>query len=212
MNLGRIEAARISFENGLRMLNLPMPKTKLGLALSMAQQIAQHLIRSTRFGAHRAGIGVGTGSVVASDVVLKAARAYENLTNIFYFQGDKVRLLYSTLRATNLAEVFGKLSPVLVVNYASLGAICGVIPLRKRAERYLKLASRLSGRLGIPAVSIRVDLLSGLYKTSIREWQSAKILFEPALDQALRLGDTRRWSEIAVSRNHHQPMAPKPEF
>ena len=200
LNLGRIEAARISFENGLRMLNLPMPKTKLGLALSMAQQIAQHLIRSTRFGAHRAGIeALGPGPVVASDVVLKAARAYENLTNIFYFQGDKVRLLYSTLRATNLAEVFGKLSPVLVVNYASLGAICGVIPLRKRAERYLKLASRLSGRLGIPAVSIRVDLLSGLYKTSIGEWQSAKILFEPALDQALRLGDTRRWSEIAVS-------------
>ena len=200
LNLGRIEAARASFENGLRLLNLPMPKTKLGLALSMTEQITLHLIRSMRFGGYRAGKeGPGPGSAVANDVILKAARAYENLTNIYYFQGDKVRLLYATLRATNLAETFAKLSPVLAVNYASLGAICGVIPLRKRAEHYLKLASRLSDQLGIPAVAIRVNLLSGLYKTSIGEWQAAKILFEPALEQASRLGDTRRWSEIAVS-------------
>ena len=43
--------------------------------------------------------------------MLKAARAYENLCNIYYFQGDKGRLLYSTLRGTNLAEAFSTLVP-----------------------------------------------------------------------------------------------------
>jgi class 3 adenylate cyclase len=192
LNLGRMEAARKSFESGLRILKLPVPRTKFGLALSMAWQIAEHLIRSIRFGDYIKG-------AVANDSMLKAARAYENLCNIYYFQGDKGRLVYSTLRGTNLAEAFSTLSPVLVVNYASLGTICGVIPLRKRAEHYLKLASRLSGQLGIPAVAIKVNLLSGLYKTSVGDWQSAKSLFEPSLEQALRLGDTRRWSELAVS-------------
>ena len=102
------------------------------------------------------------------------------------------------MRGTNLAEASSTLSPILAVDYASLGAICGVIPLRKRAEHYLKLASRLSSQLGIPAVAAKVNLLSGLYKTSVGDWQSAKSLFEPSLEQALRLGDTRRWSELAV--------------
>ena len=191
LNLGRMEAARTSFESGLRILKLPVPRTKFGLALSMVWQIAEHLTPSIQFGGYIKG-------AAANDSMLKAARAYENLCNIYYFQGDKGRLLYSTLRGTNLAEAFSALSPVLAVNYASLGTICGVIPLRKRAEHYLKLATRLSDQLGIPAVTIKVNLRSGLYKTSVGDWQSAKSLFEPSLEQALRLGDTRRWSELAV--------------
>jgi class 3 adenylate cyclase len=198
LNLGRIEAAQMSFENGLRLLRLPMPRTKPGLALSMVQQIARHLIRSRKFESYRSGLEK-SDSVAANDIVLKAARAYENLTNIYYFKGDKVRVLYSTLRAINLAESFAQLSPVLATNYSNLGAICGIIPLRKRGEHYLKLASQLSGQLRIPTVTAKVNLLSGLYWTSIGEWQTAKSLFEPALEQASILGDTRRWSELAVS-------------
>ena len=95
-----------------------------------------------------------------------------------------MRVLYSTLRAINLAESFAQLSPVLATNYSNLGAICGIIPLRKRGEHYLRLASQLSGQLRIPTVTAKVNLLSGLYWTSIGEWQTAKSLFEPALEQA----------------------------
>jgi class 3 adenylate cyclase len=197
LNLGRMQAARTSFEKGLRILKLAVPRTKFGLALGMVWQIAEHLIRSMRFGGHMEG--AGSGYVVANDSMLEAARALENLCNIYYFQGDKARLLYSTLNGTNLAEAFAQLSPVLVVNYASLGAICGVIPLRKRAEHYLKRANELSEQLRIPTVTAKVNLLSGIYKTSIGEWQSAKTLFESGLDQASSLGDTRRWSELVVS-------------
>ena len=200
INLGRFEAARASFESGLRILKLPMPRTRLGLALNMAGQVGRHLIRSARSRKARATFNQKTrDSVPVNEAILKGARAYEDLTNIYYFQGDKVRLLYATLRATNLAEAVPKLSPVLALNYASLGAICGVIPLRKRATYYLNLASELSDELAIPTVTIRVNLLAALYKISIGEWQSARFLLEPALDQALRLGDSRRWSELAVS-------------
>jgi class 3 adenylate cyclase len=198
VNLGRMEAARTSFENGLRLLRLPMPRTKFGLAVSMVQQTAEHLIRSQLSGGYRASIARWrTNSVEPNDPVLKAARAYELLTFIYYFRGDKIRIIHATLRATNLAE-HAKLAPVLAVQYSNLGAICGVVPLRKRAEHYLSLASELTQQLGMPTVTAKVSLLSGLYWTSIGEWQKAKSLFEPALEQALRLGDTRRWSELAV--------------
>jgi len=199
LNLGRMEAARTSFENGLRLLKVPMPRTKLGLAFGMVQQIAEHLVRSKTSAGYHSDVERGQpDSAAANDATLKAARTYENLTYIYYFYGDKLRLLYSTLRATSLAES-ANLSSVLAVNYASLGAICGVIPLRKPAQHYLKLANELSGQLGIPTVTAKVNLLSGLYKTSVGEWLSAKSFFELGLKQASSLGDTRRWSELAVS-------------
>lgn len=198
VNLGRMEAARTSFEDGLRLLNLPMPRTKLGLALSIIQQATEHLIRSGRPGSSRADAERWrSASALVNDPVSKAVRAYEYLTNIYYFLGDKAQIIHSTLRAINLAER-AKLAPVLAVQYSNLGAICGVIPLRKRAEHYLKLAGGLTDHLGIPTVTTKSNLLSGLYWTSIGEWQRAKSLFEPALEQALKLGDTRRWSEISV--------------
>src|SRR5262249_41272425 len=188
VNLGRMEAARTSFENGLRLLRLPMPRTRFGLALSMVRQTAEHLIRSRRSPGHRESVERWrTSSVEPNNPVLKAARAYELLTQIYYFRGDRLRIIHATLRATNLAE-HAKLAPVLAVQYSNLGAICGVVPLRKRAERYLGFANELTKQLGMPTVDAKVSLLSGLYWTSIGEWQKAKSLFEPAPGQALPLG------------------------
>lgn len=199
VNLGRMDAARMSLENGLRLLKLPMPRTKFGLVVSMVRQTAEHLIRSKRSRGYRSSVERWrTSSVEPNDPVLKAARAYELLTFIYYFRGDKTRIIHATLRAINLAE-HAQLAPVLAVQYSNLGAICGVVPLRKRAEHYLGIASDLTKQLAMPTVTANVSLLSGLYWTSVGEWQKAKSLFEPGLEQALRLGDTRRWSELAVS-------------
>ena len=195
LNLGRMVEARSAYEAGLRVLKLPLPQSSLLLALRMAQQIVVQLAHSTRRGR---GLGARRPCAsAANEAILKAARAHEALTRIYYFQGDKARLLYSTLRATNLAERYSELSPVLVVNYASLGAICGVIPLRGRAEYYLRRAQRLSEQVNAPAASASVNLLSGMYETSIGAWQAARLHFEPGLEQALELGDKRRWGELA---------------
>jgi class 3 adenylate cyclase/tetratricopeptide (TPR) repeat protein len=196
LNLGRMKEARAAYEAGLRLLKLPLPQSSVVLALRMIQQIVVHLARSRR----RAGPPSGrkSRSAATSEAVLKAARVHEDLTRIYYFQGDKARLLYATLRATNLAEGLAELSPVLVANYASLGSICGVIPLRRPAERYLRLARGLSEQVNAPDASILVDLLTGMYETSIGEWQAAREHFEPGLERAIALGDKRRWSELAV--------------
>jgi hypothetical protein len=91
------------------------------------------------------------------------------LTFIYYFRGDKTRIIYATLRAINLAE-HAQLAPVLVVRYSNLGDL-RVVPLRKRAEHYLGIASDLTKQLAMPTVTANVSLLSGLYWTSVGEWQ-----------------------------------------
>ncbi len=199
INLGRFETARTNLEQGLRTLKLPMPRTALGLTAGILAQASKQAMNSSgihkRFASPASGV---VGSEEIDNITLKTARAYEDLTNIFYFQGNKPRLVYSILRGTNLAEAVGMLSPVLAVNYACIGAICGVIPLRNYANHYLNLGESISARLQIPSVTLRVSLLNGLYKTSIGEWAAAKKLFEPALGDALRIGDVRKWGEHAV--------------
>jgi class 3 adenylate cyclase len=198
LNLGQIQAAREGYETGLRLIGLRVPSSPVGLWFKLAWQITEHLVRSRRADIFFDGAKEGRISPVSGAIMVRAARAHESLTEIFYFMGDKGRLVYATLRATNLAERFAKPSPVLVVNYASLGAICGVVPLRKRARRYLEVARTLSEQIENPAVGIRVGLLSGLYETSVAQWQAAKTLFKPALEQAEAIGDTRSWCELAV--------------
>ncbi|WP_323673925.1 ATP-binding protein [Microvirga lotononidis] len=200
LNLGHLEAARRAYEDGLRIMKLPLPKSSVGLTASILRQAIRHLFRHVRRRNSELAANDTSSSLGSSidSVLLKAARVYEDLTRIYYFQGDKTRLIYATLRATALAERVGSITPVLVVNYASLGAICGVIPLRKQAEYYLQLSNRLSEELNNPAVRPRVDLLTGLYKTSVGDWEQARIHFERGLEQASSVGDTRRWCELAV--------------
>ena len=133
------------------------------LVVSMVRQTAEHLIRSKLSRGYRSSVERWrTSSVEPNDPVLKAARAYELLTFIYYFRGDKTRIIHATLRATNLAE-HAQLAPILAVQYSNLGAICGVVPLRKRAEHYLGIASDLTKQLAMPTVTANVSLLSGLY-------------------------------------------------
>ena len=200
LSLGRNQAAQAAYQAGLRLLGMRVADGSARLTLGLLGQVAEHLVRSTLRRQPRDGPREARGKrpVAAEGVRLKAARAYEDLTRIYYFQGDKARLVYATVRATNLAERTSGLSPILVVSYASLGAICGVIPLRSRAERYLALAARLSADIGSPAVDVRVAQMSGLYETSVGRWLSARAHFETGMAGSLELGDRKRWLELAI--------------
>ncbi|WP_332684251.1 AAA family ATPase [Bosea sp. (in: a-proteobacteria)] len=201
LNLGRMAIARQAFEEGLGLLGFRPPQDKRSLAFGLGQQVTEHLLRSgrnrfvekfrQRLGAPNARIG--------DDIMIEAANAHGNLTQIYYFLGDKLRILHSTLCSINLAERISAPFPVLAVNYASLGAICGVVPLRRRAERYLKLASRLSEDVGDNAATARVKLFTGLYRTAVGDWKAAQGNFEVGLALTAKLGEKRRWCELAVS-------------
>lgn len=197
LNLGRALPARQAYEEGLRLSGVPLPGSSASLALHLVLDIAEQVWRRLR---HRDATWVLKREIAQSqsDPFLLAAKAHEDLTRIYYFTSEKLRLVHATLRATNLAERNTLVSPTMAVNYASLGAICGVIPLRRQAAHYSRIASALSERIDRPGTRVRVHLLAGLYQTSIGSWNEAQDEFDAGLGHAAAVGDLRRWCELAV--------------
>lgn len=196
---GRMGGARKSYETGLSLLHQALPKSWTGLMLGLFWQGLRQCLRRLK------------GEQLAKPPLSKvrkgtswqrfhvAAQAYEDLTRIYYLSGEKARMLHATLKATNLAEGLHEITPQLAINYATLGAICGVIPLRRQAEHYLDRASDLADQYKEPNVTSMVHLTEGLYRTSIADWAQAKANFVAGLDVAKATGDKRRWCELAIS-------------
>jgi class 3 adenylate cyclase/tetratricopeptide (TPR) repeat protein len=196
---GRMAGARKSYEIGLSLLGQALPKSAAGLMTSLfwqgLGQCLRRLIGET-FAETPASTSKRKGSWQRFHM---AAQAYEDLTRIYYLAGEKIRMLHATLKATNLAEGLHECTPALAINYATLGAICGVIPLRRQAEHYLSRASELGELYNEPNVSSIVHLTKGLYRTSIADWAQAKAHFVAGLEVTRAAGDKRRWCELAVS-------------
>jgi class 3 adenylate cyclase len=197
LNLGRAEAARHAYEEGLRLAGVPLPVSRASLALHLVLDLVEQVWRRL---VHRNPNWILEREIaqLPSEPFLLAAKAHEDLTRIYYFTSEKLRLVHATLRATNLAERHRYVTPTTAVNYASLGTICGVVPLRRQAEHYSRLAAALAERIDHPGTHIRVHLLAGLYQTSIGGWREAKTHYVAGLERALTLGDMRRWCELAV--------------
>jgi class 3 adenylate cyclase len=196
LNLGKVESAKESYKAGLRLAGVPLPESQASLffhlGLDLLEQVWRRLIHWDKNWILKRELAP------ASERSMMASRAHEDLTRIYYFTSEKLRLLQAILRATNLAERKAFITPTTASNYASLGAICGVIPLRRQARHYSNLATALMERIDDPGTRIRVYLLSGLYETSIGRWLEARRLFTAGIEQALALGDMRRWCEQAV--------------
>jgi len=199
VGIGRMAGARKSYEVGLSLLDQALPRSWAGLMLSLFWQgLGQCLSRfkGEPFAETPASFANRRASWQRFHM---AAQAYEDLTRIYYLAGEKVRMLHATLKATNLAERLHERTPDLAINYATLGAICGVIPLRRQAEHYLGRASKLANFYDEPNVTSIVHLTEGLYRTSIADWAQAKANFVAGLNVAKAAGDKRRWCELAIS-------------
>jgi class 3 adenylate cyclase/tetratricopeptide (TPR) repeat protein len=196
---GRVAEARKSYEIGLSLLGQALPKSTALLRASLFWQIVRQCW--TRL------IGAPSTETAASNPPRKAswqrfhiaAQAYEDLTRIYYLAGEKTRLLHAILKATNLAEGLRECTPALAMNYATLGAICGVIPLKRQAEHYFYRASELAELYNEPNVSSILHLTEGLYRTSIADWAQAKAHLLTGLEVAKAIGDKRRWCELAIT-------------
>jgi class 3 adenylate cyclase/tetratricopeptide (TPR) repeat protein len=195
---GRMANARKSYEEGLLLLGQALPKGTFRLRVSLLGQALRQCRTRLSGPPSTKNVAPALETKPAWRAFYMAAQAYEDLTRIYYLGGEKARLLHAVLKATNLAEDLRECTPALAMNYATLGAICGVIPLRSQAEHYLQRASKVAKLYGEPSVSATVHLTSGLYRTSIADWTQAKASFLSGLDAAKTIGDKRRWCELAI--------------
>ena len=179
--------ARAHLEQGLALLAFPVPKSTVGLATGLGGEIARQFARrlTPKFIRRHSP---------DNPMLLEAARAYENLTAVYYFAHETLLSLYAAFRSLNLAEIAGP-SPELARGYASVGVIIGFIPIHRLARAYCRRALRMAKQLdNLPALAW-VSLLSGTYYTGVGNWKQARQLLQQTIDIAERLGDSSRYND-----------------
>jgi eukaryotic-like serine/threonine-protein kinase len=100
------------------------------------------------------------------------------------------------LHSVNLAERAGP-SPELARAYGIMSAVAGLIRLDTLARNYCKWAHEIAHQANdLPALE-SVPLATSAYYISVGNWTTARETLTEALGVAHRIGDQRRWGELA---------------
>jgi tetratricopeptide (TPR) repeat protein len=191
VGMGRLHEARDHLERAVHELGFPVPASGAQLVLALLREVAAQLL-------HRVSPPRSALEPDEAKRRLDAAASYERLFLIYFFAGDAVRSLLGTLRATNLAEQTGELSPVLARCFASLGVALGAVPLNAAARFYIRSAIDLGASVGLSAASW-VRLGAATYAAGVGKWDEVEEHSAEGMALAEALGDRRRWEELGAS-------------
>ncbi|MFL6251513.1 MAG: ATP-binding protein, partial [Actinomycetes bacterium] len=193
MGLGRLQESRQHADQAVALLGAPVPPTTLRLLADLSQQALQQSL-------HRMGPArLVRGTPAARSAALEATRAFERLAFLNYYANAKGPGISAVLHAVNLAERAGP-SPELARAYASMSVAAGVVQLHALARSYARWALQIA-RAGddLPALAF-VLVATSTYHSTVGNWTTAQEGLLEGLGIAERLGDQRRWGELAAGR------------
>jgi tetratricopeptide (TPR) repeat protein len=185
VNWSKYAEGRQHLEAGLGLLGQPVPAALPGQVVSLVGQVLRQLLfrsSSARRVVH---------SAEGRSALLAASRAYERLTEVYYFANETVLSLVAALRTLNLAEAAGP-SPELARGYAAVGALLGLIPLRGMADAYSCRALEAVEDVDHQPARAFVSLAVGFYYAGVGDWDRAQQRFEEVVEISERLGNRRR--------------------
>ena len=189
--MGRHEESRQHLARAVTLVGHRLPARAAGMTLSLLSQFARQVLHRVR-----------PRSAAAQDEQVRrraaeASQAYDRLLQIAYYQGQPLDMFHATLRTLNLAEVAGP-SPELAMAYSIAHAVAGIMPIHPLAEAYMRKANEALARAYDPAVDSYLQLLAGVYRSGIGQWQRAQEAFGRGLALAEKLGFRRRADEIRL--------------
>lgn len=186
--LGNLSASKDHLRRAVALLGAPEPRSRAGLALRVLAAVARQVW-------HRLRPGGPARRPVDSAVLLEAARAYDRLFQVYYFEAAPLPLFHANLATLNLAERAHP-SPELASAYANaFGALSLVAPLRGLAAGYLRRAEQTLARVADPAVESYLELLRGVILSGAGSWSAAEERLRRVVAIANELGYRRRWEE-----------------
>lgn len=179
--IGDLPQSREHLERAVSLLGWPIPANRTGIMASLVGQILQRVNPASFL----------SGS---PEVMLEAARAYEQLGHIAYFSQDKVLGITAILWGLNLAETAGA-SPELARSYANMSIATGIIPLHTKAETFVRQARETARQLNQPAVLAWVLFITSAYEVGVGRWSSVAQGLGRALQTFTDLKDRRHTAE-----------------
>jgi tetratricopeptide (TPR) repeat protein len=193
MGLGRLQESRQHADQAVALLGAPVPPTPLRLLGDLSQQALQQSV-------HRIWpVRLARGAPAARTAALEATRAFERLAFLNYYANAKGPGISAVLHAVNLAERAGP-SPELARAYATMSVAAGVVQLHALARGYARRALEIArAERDLPALAF-VLVATSTYHNSVGNWATAREGLLEGLGIAQRLGDQRRWGELAAGR------------
>ncbi len=191
MGLGRLPESRRHADRAVALLGWPVPGTPLRLLGDLTGQTLQQAF-------HRVWLARFLGSApTARSGVLEAARAYERLGFLNYYANARGLGVGAVLHSVNLAERAGP-SPELARAYAMMSATAGIVQFHGLARSYGRWAREIAREADdFPALAF-VLLATSAYDVSVGNWIAAREALAEGLGITQRLGDQRRWGELAA--------------
>lgn len=191
--LGDLSASKHNLLEAVRLLARPMPESPARMALGVGVKLARQLIHRT---VARRWV---ESDPRKSPALLEAARAYDRLTQIYYYRGEYAPLLYANLATLDLAER-GAPSPMRAVGFTNAAATAGIVPIPRLARAYFDLAEGALREAYDPEVESYYQVLHGHYLSGLGDWQRASAAGDRVMQIAEELGFGRRWEEGAGLR------------
>lgn len=196
LGLGDLQRSRRHLEQALTLMGRPVPGTSVRFAASVAGQLVMQ-------GLHRCWPGRFVGRAAkrrraASSMLLEATRAYERLSEVYYFAHEKRLALSAATHALNLAESLGP-SPELARCYANLCLASGILSLHALAERYSRLAWETAQAVDHLPTMAWVLFAGAVYNIGVGRWLEARDALAQAMSISEQLGDHRRLDESKAS-------------
>jgi hypothetical protein len=129
-----------------------------------------------------------------------AADTVERLFMVYFFANDSARLLWTTLRATNLAESIGRETPILIRCCTDVAAVLYSIPMEKQANYYSERAMEVADKYPDALTDIawaHIGTSAGLAATG--QWSEIERRSLQGIDINRALADMRRWEESTAN-------------
>ena len=180
--LGRYAEGREHHQRAAKLLGQPLPRTMPGLSWAFSVESLRQVVRRYR--------GAPAGRIERPGERIAAANAYYDLGIIGYYTSDMLLLLYSTLKALNLAEDAGP-SPDLAQLKSAVGIAMSAVPLRRGAESYTTEAIEMAERFDDVLAIARTHQYRGAYLVGMGEWEAVVPHIEKAVAGYTRLGNGR---------------------
>jgi class 3 adenylate cyclase/tetratricopeptide (TPR) repeat protein len=191
MGLGRLQESRQHADQAVALLGAPVPATPLRLVGDLGRQALRQSVHRIR------PAWAGRGAAAARGAALEAARAFERLAFLNYYANARGPGISAVLHAVNLAERAGP-SPELARAYASMSVGAGIVQLHALARSYAQKALEIArAEHDLPALAF-VLVATSTYHGTVGNWATAEAGLLEGLEIAERLGDQRRWGELAA--------------
>jgi class 3 adenylate cyclase len=186
--MGQLSESRIHLERALQLLGMAVVHHRAALLGDLGVQLLRQL-------GHRL-LPVVAGETEGQRVMLaEAARAYELLGRLAYYDSHIVAAFYAALRGLNSAERANSLAAT-VRAFASMQVATAPLPLVPQLYGYL--ARRAARRLDSPSACAWVAQAHGLCYAGRAAWLSATRALQQAYQLAGEHGDHRREAESAA--------------